>query len=418
MIRVAVIGGGAAGLMAALMAAKNGAQVTLFEKNEKLGKKIYITGKGRCNVTNTAVGAQYLANVMRNPKFLMSSLSLFDSAKLCAFLEELGLPLKVERGGRVFPASDKASDVTATFARALSREGVDVRLNSPVSEILACEGSVTGLRVNGKKYDFDRVIVCTGGVSYPSTGSTGDGYRFAGDLGHSIVKQSPSLVPIDCKETWPSQLQGLTLKNVNLSAQLGKKTLFSQQGEMLFTHFGITGPLVLSLSAVLSGRDDLDKIALAIDLKPALDEQTLEKRILRDFDVAKNKQVIHGMVDLLPQRLIGVVLACAGIDEKKVVHQISRVERESLLKALKSLPLTIKGLRGWNEAVVTRGGVSVREVDPKTMASKKIAGLYFAGEVLDVDALTGGYNLQIAFTTGYCAGLCAARKDEEDALSL
>jgi len=418
MSRVAVIGGGAAGLMAAVIAAQNGAEVTLFEKNEKLGKKIYITGKGRCNVTNTAVGAQYLANVVRNPKFLMSSLSLFDSAKLCSFLESLGLALKVERGGRVFPVSDKASDVTAAFARALAKENVTVLLNTTVSAVLAENGVVTGVLANGKKYFFDRVIVCTGGVAYPSTGSTGDGYRFASDLGHSVVGQSPSLVPIDCNETWPSLLQGLTLKNVTLSAKLGKKTLFSQQGEMLFTHFGITGPLVLSLSAVLSGRDDLSKVALAIDLKPALDLPTLEKRVLRDFDAAKNKQIIHAMVDLLPQRLISVVLQLAGIDEKKVVHQINRQERDALLQTLKAMPLTVKNLRGWNEAVITRGGVSVRDIDPKTMASKKVSGLYFAGEVIDVDALTGGYNLQIAFTTGYCAGLCAARKDEEDAYAL
>ena len=399
---VFIIGGGAAGMIAAANAAQAGHAVTLFERNEKLGKKLYITGKGRCNVTNIADRDAFFEHVLRNPRFLYSAFSHFDNKALMERIERAGVPLKVERGGRVFPESDKSSDILRAMERIVREAGVTIRLNSHVEAILVRDGAIDGIRVGGESIHCDAVIIATGGVSYPQTGSTGDGYTFARATGHRIEEPVASLVPLITQETWPFSLAGLTLKNVTLSATKNGKPIFSELGELLFTHFGVSGPLVLSLSGVIAGAPAGTR--MQIDLKPALTQEQLDARLVRDLQEGAKQQVKTALHALLPQRLLEVVLELAQIDGTKPVGEFNKAMRQRLVDTLKALPLTVSGARGLNEAVVTRGGVSVKDVNASTMESKLIKGLYFAGEILDLDATTGGYNLQIAWSTGALAG--------------
>ena len=412
---ILVIGGGAAGMLAAFFAQRNGAKVTLIERNEKLGKKIYITGKGRCNLTNTAESEEFMREIVRNPRFMYASFAHFNNQDMMDLMERLGVPLKVERGNRVFPVSDHASDITAGLRRALEREGVKIFYNARASRLIIRDGKCCGVEMeNGEQVSADAVILATGGLSYPTTGSTGDGYAFAKEAGHSIVDPKPALVPIQTKESWPALLSGLSLKNVALrSWKAGgkkKKYFYDEQGEMLFTHFGISGPLVLTLSSHLP--EELSDVRMSIDLKPALDEQTLDARLLRDFKELSRKQLVSVMDGLVPHNLGMQILVIAGISPQMPVNSVTQGQRAEILRLLKNLPLTPKALRGFNEAIVTRGGVNVREVNASTMESKLTKGLYFAGEMLDIDAHTGGYNLQLAFSTGALAGYSAARGDE------
>lgn len=398
-------------MMAALFSAREGARVTLIDHNEKLGKKVYITGKGRCNVTNAADMEQFMRVIHRNPRFMYAAFSTLDNRGVMALLESLGVPLKVERGDRVFPVSDKASDVIHALSRELTRLGVDVRLNIGADSLIMEDGACKGVVLtDGGSLRGDAVIVATGGVSYPSTGSTGDGYRLARQAGHGVKPALPALVPIETRESWPANLMGLSLKNVSLTAWVkgGKKEkkLYSEQGEMLFTHFGVSGPLVLTLSSLLP--EDLSNVRLSIDLKPALDEQTLDARLLRDFKAMSRKQLISVMDGLAPHSLAEQLLRLAGLSPSMPVNSVTAEQRRAILNILKDLPLTPKRLRDFNEAIVTRGGVEVKGVNPSTMESKLVPGLYFAGEVLDVDAQTGGFNLQIAWSTGALAGKSAA----------
>ena len=414
--KVLVIGGGAAGMLAALFAAKNGAKTTLIEQNEKLGKKVYITGKGRCNVTNAADQEAFMRAIVRNPRFLYASFAAFDNNDLMDLLEKQGVPLKVERGNRVFPVSDHASDIISGLKRALEKENVDIQLNTRVQSLILGDGACTGVALdNGKNLFADAVILCTGGKSYPLTGSTGDGYDFAESAGHSIQHLMPALVPINTRESWPSALSGLTLKNVSLKAwrtdSKKKKYFYDEQGEMLFTHFGISGPLALTLSSYMPV--DVENVRMAIDLKPALDAETLDARILRDFQEMIRKRISAVMDGLVPHNLGQQILVLAGISPQTPVNTITQAQRASIVQLLKALPLTPKSLRGFEEAIVTRGGVTVKEINPSTMESKLVSGLYFAGELMDVDAHTGGYNLQIAFSTGMLAGTNAAKEREE-----
>ena len=411
MKKIAVIGCGAAGMMAALAAAESGGSVTIFEKNEKPGKKIYITGKGRCNVTNACDVSDFFDNVRRNPRFLYSAVYSYDNHAVMDFFEENGCRLKVERGERVFPVSDHSSDIIRTLYNAVKKAGVNVRFEVEVFSVEAGQGTVKAVTYSKKdepitREEFDSVIVCTGGMSYPSTGSTGDGYRFARDLGHTVIPATPSLVPFEVEEDWCTDLQGLSLKNVGLKLFMDKaKAVYDGFGEMLFTHFGVSGPLVLTASCYY----DKDKTGrFLLDLKPALDEQQLDKRILRDFDDAPNRQFKNSLGGLFPSKLIPVMIRLSGIDPEKPVNSITREERLAFGKLIKNLPMTIKKTRSFNEAIITRGGVSVKEVDPSTMQSKLVSGLYFAGEVLDVDTVTGGFNLQVAWSTGHLAGMSAA----------
>lgn len=399
---VFVIGGGPAGMIAAANAARAGHDVTLFERNEKLGKKLYITGKGRCNVTNVADRDAFFEHVLRNPRFLYSAFSHFDNRALMERIERAGIPLKTERGGRVFPASDKSSDILRAMERIVREAGVNVRLNTRVDEVIVQDGAVSGLRIGGEILPCGAVVVATGGVSYPQTGSTGDGYAFARATGHAVSEPVPSLVPLETEELWPRELSGLTLKNVTLSAERNGKAVFSELGELLFTHFGVSGPLVLSLSGVIAGEPAGTK--LLIDLKPALSKEQLDARLLRDLQSGARQQVKTALHALLPQRLLESVLALAQIDGALPVGEFNKTLRLRLVETLKALPLTVSGARGFNEAVVTRGGVSVKDVNASTMESKRVGGLYFAGEVLDLDAETGGFNLQIAWSTGALAG--------------
>ena len=405
-MRIAVVGGGPAGMMAAIAAGEQGADVTLFDGNEKLGKKLYITGKGRCNVTNDADSDAFFKNIPRNPRFLYSCYAAFDNRALMKRIEDAGVPLKVERGGRVFPQSDKASDITKALERMMSKSGVRVCLRSKVKEILPSDGGFD-LCLPGQTRHFDRVILACGGASYPSTGSDGSGYALAKGLGHTVTEILPSLIPIVTKEDWCRSLQGLSLKNVKLSAKAGKKLLFDELGEMLFTHFGISGPLVLSLSSVIAGKD-LDGIDLRIDLKPGLTREQLERRLLRDFEARARGQISTVLDGLLPRSLTPVIAETAGVAAETAVSQVSRAQREKLMDALKGLPVHAAGSRPIAEAIVTRGGVSVKEVDPKTMESKIVPGVYLCGEMLDVDGFTGGFNIQIAMSSGYAAGRAAA----------
>lgn len=403
MKNVAVIGGGAAGLMAAYAAAKNGNAVTLFEKNEKCGKKIYITGKGRCNLTHECSPEEFLTNVVNNPKFLTGAVYAFSPEDCMRFFEEGGLKLKTERGARVFPVSDKASDVTKCLVNYCKKESVNFKydekilkiniLNSTLSDIISAKGT----------YSFDCVIVCTGGISYPATGSTGDGFRFAEETGHNIIPLKQGLCGLNLKGGFFKQLQGLTLKNVQLSVYYNDKLLKRFFGEMLFTHFGISGPIVLSASSIIN-RLEIGKIKLSVDMKPALTEEQLENRILRDFSEAQNKSISNCLKSLLPSALIDEVLGRSGISADKKVNCITKDERRRLLTTVKNFDMLISSLRGFEEAIITSGGVDVKQINPKTMESKIVKGLYFCGEVLDVDAFTGGFNLQIAFSTGYAAG--------------
>ncbi len=407
---IVIIGAGASGMAAAIGAAAQGAKVTVMERNEKPGKKIYITGKGRCNLTNASDMETVRSNVITNPKFLYSAFHAFDNQDIVRLLEEEGCPVKVERGGRVFPVSDHASDVTAALKRRMDRLGVKLCLHTRVLSLLIEEGAVTGVQLRdettGREQAVraDAVIVATGGCSYPSTGSTGDGYFFAAQAGHTVTERRPALVPFETKEDWARQLQGLALRNVQVRIKKDGRMLWEEFGEMLFTHFGVSGPVLLSASSVVGRR--LPAV-LEIDLKPALDEEQLDRRILRDFAQAQNRQLKNALSGLYPARLIPVMIRESGLDEEKAVHDVTAAERRRLLTATKRLTLTLTGLRGFNEAIITQGGVSVREVKAATMESKKAAGLYFAGEVLDVDALTGGYNLQIAWSTGWLAGQSA-----------
>ncbi len=397
-------------MMAALTAAREGAQVTLLERNEKLGKKIYITGKGRCNVTNRCDREAFLAQVPRNPRFLYSALSALSPEGMISFLESAGCITITERGNRVFPQSNKASDVTRALAGEMQRAGVTVRLNARVQNLIAQGGRLAGLKLeSGEQLSFDAVILATGGASYPVTGSTGDGYRLAGELGHEVTPTQPSLVPLTCGEGWPGQLQGLSLKNVRLCAKCRGKAVYSEQGEMLFTHFGISGPLVLEMSSHIVAYPP-KTWQVTLDLKPALSLQQLEARLLRDFEEMSRKQLASVMPGLLPGRLAELFPQLLQIPPDKPVNQISRQERARIAALLKELPLPVSGMRPLNEAIVTWGGIAVKEVSPNTMESKLVSGLYFAGEVLDVDAHTGGFNLHIAFSTGALAGRSAARQ--------
>ena len=402
-MRVAVIGGGAAGQIAAIKAAENGHRVTIFEQNEKLGKKLFITGKGRCNVTNAADREGFFRHVVRNPRFLYSAYAHFDSAAIMALIEAAGVPLKVERGQRVFPASDHSSDILKALEKTVRVSGVSVRLNTRVSAILTSGGAVSGVRVGETVEPFDAIILATGGLSYPSTGSTGDGFRFAQALGHTVVPPKGSLVPFETAEPWCAELSGLTLKNVTLTAYNKKgKEVYSELGEMLFTHFGVSGPLVLSASALVA--EEPEGTALSIDLKPGLSEEQLDARLLRDLAANAKKTFAGALYGLLPQKLLGVVLETAGIDGAAQAGNCTKAQRRALIETLKGLKLHVTGARPIAEAIVTRGGVSVSEVNPSTMESKKVANLYFAGELLDTDAFTGGFNLQIAWSTGALAG--------------
>jgi len=406
-----VVGGGASGMLAALYAARGGARVTLLERNEKLGKKLYITGKGRCNVTNASDMEQYQRNIFRNPRFLYAAFAQLDNTGMMALVEDLGTPLKVERGNRVFPVSDKSSDIIAALKRGLDSAGVDIRLNTRVAQLLTEDGSCVGVVLeDGNSLYADAVILATGGLSYPSTGSTGDGHAMARDVGHTVTPTLPALVAIDTVESWPGTLAGLTLKNVTLTAFItgGKKEkrLYSQMGELLFTHTGISGPLALTLSSLLP--EDLSTVRMSIDLKPALDEQTLDARLLRDFSQLSRKQLSSVVDGLAPRSLSEQLIRLAGLSPTMPVNSVTARQRAALLKVVKGIELHPKGLGGFNEAIITRGGVNVKEINPSTMQSKRLKNLYLCGELMDVDAATGGYNLQIAFSTGALAGRSAA----------
>ena len=405
MNKVIVVGAGAAGMMAAYFAAKNKNKVTLIEKNEKTGKKIYITGKGRCNITNACDVEDLFANVMSNKKFLYSAFYGFTNSDVIDFFENHGIKTKIERGNRVFPVSDHSSDVISALERALKEQNVDILLNTCVEKIECEDSQVTGVVLcGGRKIEADAVIVATGGMSYQATGSTGDGYRFAEESGHKVTECTPSLVPFNAQEEWVAKLQGLSLKNVLVTIYDGRKKLYEDFGEMLFTHFGVSGPLILSASAAIKQNTIKKPLQMFIDLKPALSYEALDKRILREFDDAKNKQFKNSINKLLPSKMIPVIIGLSGIDTDKKVNEISKGEREGLVNLLKKLPVTLNGTRQWNEAIVTKGGISTKDINPSTMESKIIKNLYFAGEVLDLDALTGGYNLQIAWSTGALAG--------------
>ncbi len=412
--QVVVVGGGAAGMIAAAAAADSGRRVIILEKNEKLGKKLYITGKGRCNVTNACERDKFFENIVSNPKFLYSAFHELDNFGVMALLEDNGCNLKTERGERVFPVSDHASDVTAAFQRLLRKKGVEVRLHCAVRGIESKEGQAAGvILADGSAIPAEAVIVATGGLSYRTTGSTGDGHRMAEELGHRVKACEPALVPLVIREECCKKLQGLSLKNVSLTMSCGKKKLYQGFGEMLFTHYGVSGPLVLSASSFLGKRKGEEALLLTVDLKPALSEEQLDKRILRDFEENLNRQFKNALNGLYPSKLISVMIERSGIDPEKKVHEITRQERRRLSELTKAFTLHVREKRGFDEAVITQGGVSVKEINPSTMESRLVRGLYFAGEVLDLDGLTGGFNLQIAWSTGYLAGISCARKGKE-----
>lgn len=408
MKRVVVIGGGVAGLMAAVIAGREGAKVTLLEKMNYVGKKMGITGKGRCNITNACDMSEFIKNTPGNGKFLYGAYERFTNEDLLQLLHDAGLETKVERGGRVFPASDSALDVRNIFMKLMKHYGVDVHLEEPVKKLLVDDSVVIGVVTDKETYHADAVVIATGGKSYPATGSTGDGYILAAQVGHKITDIRPSLVPIVTEESWVKDLMGLSLRNVELSVVAKNKVQAKMFGEMMFTHFGITGPIVLSLSHTvgkLMSKKNIGTIGLDINLKPTLSPETLDKRLQKDFDLYSKKQLINGMKDLLPSRLIPLIIELAGIDPQKPINQISKEERQQIGYMLQHMPLTVKGLRPVEEAIVTAGGISLKEFNPKTMESKLVKGLYGAGEVLDIDAFTGGYNLQAAFSTGYVAAM-------------
>lgn len=405
MANVIVIGGGAAGMVAAGRAAEKGHTVHLYEKNDRLGKKIYITGKGRCNITNDSDIDTHLNNVAGNPYFMYSAYYTLDSQATKQFFHKLGLQTKTERGNRVFPVSDKAGDVVKALQKYLKQNHVNVHINTAVKELLFEQNCIKGITLcNGKKVYSDAVIVCTGGLSYPGTGSTGDGYNMAKTTGHTVTKLYPSLVPLKAKQNWCEQLMGLSLKNCAICVKNQKgKTVYKDFGEMLFTHFGVSGPMILTASRYIIKDLQNQNFNIEIDLKPALDEKALDNRILRDFQKYSNRDFRNALDDLLPQKMIPVMILLTEIPENKKVHDITKEERKRIIKQIKHMTITVYAAKGFDEAVITCGGVCVDEIDPSTMESKKIKGLYFAGEVLDVDAYTGGFNLQIAFSTGYTA---------------
>lgn len=408
MKKVLVIGGGAAGMMAAVFAARGGREVHVFEKNEKLGKKLFITGKGRCNITNAGDMDTLFSSVISNPKFLYSAFYGFTNEQTIAFFEELGVPVKIERGNRVFPVSDHSSDVIGALSREMNRLGVEVHLHAEVEKILTEREDperIRGIRLkNGKEVAGDACIVATGGVSYPSTGSTGDGLRFAEELGLKVTELFPALVPMEVKEWYAKELQGLSLRNVTAAIYDGKKKLYEEFGEMLFTHYGVSGPIIISASSSVGKNLKEKELRLCIDLKPALTQEQLDQRILRDFEENRNKQFKNSVDRLFPAKLKPIMIELSGISAEKKVNEISKEDRIRFVKLIKEFPMTLTGLRSYKEAIITKGGVSVKEIDPGTMESKKIKGLYFIGEVLDLDALTGGFNLQIAWSTAAAAG--------------
>ena len=410
MSHVIVVSGGAAGMFAAIAAAKNGHQVTLYEKNEKLGKKIFITGKGRCNITNAADMEELFDAVVTNSKFLYSSFYGYTNQNVIDFFEDAGVPVKIERGNRVFPISDHSSDVIRALEREMKKVGVKVCLNTEVKSVEAEKDKFNKVVLKDTTTQTaDACIVATGGLSYRSTGSTGDGFRFAENVGHKVTQCFPSLVPMETKEPWICELQGLSLRNVEAKILDGKKELYKDFGEMLFTHFGVSGPLIISASSYV-GKKFMDKngqkkeLTLEIDLKPALTEEQLDQRVLRDFEENHNRQFKNAITKLFPTKLIPVMLELGGIDPEKKVNSIEKEERKQFVHLIKHFRMTLTGLRDYPEAIITKGGVNVKEIDPGTMESKLVKGLYFAGEVLDLDALTGGFNLQIAWSTGYAAG--------------
>lgn len=400
--KIGIIGAGPAGIIAAGFAASRGLDVTLIEKNERIGKKLFITGKGRCNITNAAPIEDFFDNIITNKNFLYSSLYSFTNEDIISVLESYGLKIKVERGNRVFPESDKSSDVIKALSEFLNKYKVKIRLKSNVDEIIYRNG-LFQVSIGDEKLEFNKLIITTGGKSYPATGSTGDGHMFAKRMGHTIIPLKPSLVPIEINAPWIKELQGLSLRNVTLKTYDDAKLIHEEFGEMIFTHFGISGPIVLSTSNYL--HKSYKNLKLAIDFKPALNDEKLDDRVLRDFQQYNNKQLKNSLNDLLPQKLIPWVIEFSGIDPEKTVNQITKDERKTLITVIKNFPLEFKGFRPIEEAIVTSGGISVKEINPSTMESKFIPGLFFAGEVIDVDALTGGFNLQIAYSTGYLAGM-------------
>ncbi|MBO4702646.1 MAG: NAD(P)/FAD-dependent oxidoreductase [Lachnospiraceae bacterium] len=419
-MKTIVIGAGPAGMMAAISAANSGDNVVLLEKNEKTGKKLFITGKGRCNVTNACSRDEFFENIVSNPKFLYSAFSQFNNTDLMKLIEDNGTPLKTERGNRVFPVSDHSSDILKALNNALKKAGVDVRLNTSVKSIITeiikdAEESdskkkeytkrVVGVKTdNGVIYEADKVIIATGGISYKSTGSTGDGLRWAGEEGHRISTLKPALVPLETFEKWPFELTGLSLKNVSLSLLIKDKLKYKEMGEMLFTHFGISGPLVLTASSIIAKSDEKD-IKVFIDLKPALSDDEFDARLIRELKEGNKKELKNILGNIYPIKLGLQICELSGVDIYKKCNEITKEERKKILDYTKRLPLTVKGTRDFDEAIITHGGVSVKDINPKTMESKLVKNLYFAGEVIDVDAFTGGFNLQIAFSTGYLSGM-------------
>ena len=406
MSKVLIAGGGAAGMYAAVTAAALGHKVELFEKNDRLGRKLFITGKGRCNLTNACDIEGLFDAVVTNSKFLYSSFYGCTNQDVIDFFEHAGVRTKIERGERVFPASDHSSDVIRALERELEKNGVKIRTNCPVKKVRISEEQVfLGYELENDSFvEGDAGIIATGGLSYPSTGSTGDGLRFAKELGHQVTECLPALVPMECKEPWAAELQGLSLRNVRARILDGKKVLYEEFGEMLFTHYGVSGPLILTASSFVGKRLKKKELTLEIDLKPALTDEQLDHRILRDFEENKNRQFKNALGKLFPSKLIPVMVLLSGIDPEKKVNEVTREERQAFVRLIRHLPLTLTGLRDYREAIITKGGVSVKEVDPGTMKSKLVKGLYFAGEVLDLDAVTGGFNLQIAWSTGCAAG--------------
>lgn len=405
MSKILIAGGGAAGMMASVFAGRNGHEVHLFEKNEKTGKKLYITGKGRCNLTNACEMDTLFESVCTNGKFLYSAFYGFTNEDAMDFFEKAGVPLKVERGNRVFPRSDRSADVLDGLRRQMKQAGVQVHLHAEAADIIIEEGRAAGICLSdGRQITGDAVIIATGGLSYRSTGSTGDGYRFAEKLGHKVTPCQPALVPFHIREPFVKELQGLSLKNVEIAIRNGKKELYREFGEMLFTHFGVSGPLVLTASSHVGKLAARQELTLVLDLKPALTLEQLDQRILRDFEEHKNKAFKNGVSGLFPAKLVPVMISLSGISPDKKIHEISREERQHFASLIKHLEMTVTGLRGFEEAIITRGGVSVKEINPSTMESKLVPGLYFIGEVLDLDAVTGGFNLQIAWSTAYAAG--------------